>query len=189
MIRSGFEGGGNILNGPKRRGGFYQAQMEGGYETINSADTCWALPMSKANPWCHADMQTLKPWSLLQGRVKGTGSDLTKSIFCLGTRRHVARVKQAWKREERIRVEPDNVGLSMQRKRSSQTCCLPGHLFHVNSTGPGSNVHFPLPWLVEKPQASLSLLWVSVSSCIKWLDWLSSPRLLAAAPKTAHTST
>lgn len=79
----------------------------------------------------------------------GTGFDLIKSISGLGNSRYVG---------ERVRVEANSAGLRMQRNRS---------LFHVNSTGLGSRIHFPPPWLGEKPQASPILPWVSVSSSIK----------------------
>lgn len=163
VIRKRFQGG-SILNGPKRCVKFYQAQTETGYRSIHSAQARRALPLSKANPWCHDGQLVLRAWFLLWGRVKGTGSEMRKSIFYLGNSKYVARVKQMWKREERIRVEPNSVELSMQRKRSYQIRCLPGHLSQVNSTCLGSYLHFFLPWLIREspgqlfPSLNLSLL-------------------------------
>lgn len=155
VIRKRFQEGRSILNEPKREEGFYYTQMKTGYKSIHLPHTHWALPVSKANPWCHGGQADLEPWSVLWGRVKGTGSDLRKNILYLGNSKYVAWVKQVWKRDERIRVDWNSIESSIQRKMSYQNGRLPGHQFQVNSSAMDSNIHFFLPWLVSKERQAL----------------------------------
>lgn len=169
VIRNRFQRGGSILNGPTRGEGFIRpGWRQDRHQFIPHTLVQHCL---RARPTLGAtgDMQAVRPWPLLQGRVKGTGSDLRKSSLYLRNSKSVARVTQVWKRQKDWeRSQTDRTGF--QRERSDQISCLLGHLVPADSTGLGCG-GMPSAMAGERPGVSPSLLW---ASSIRWPDWLSS---------------